>query len=48
MVPKKHALGLDPWVEIGFPPARSPQQLFAFSFDASAGEGRPQKIMLKQ
>src|SRR5438105_1179984 len=47
MIPKKLALGLDPWVGTGFPCAK-PWQPFALSFDAAAGEGRSEKIMLKQ
>jgi len=48
MIPKKPALGLDPWVVTGFPPARSPAKRLSLRLNASAGEGRSEKIMLKQ
>jgi hypothetical protein len=35
-------------VETGFPPARSPAKELPLSLNAPAGEGRSEKIMLKQ
>jgi hypothetical protein len=35
-------------VDTGFPPARSRASGLPVSFDASAGEARSEKIMLKQ
>jgi hypothetical protein len=47
--PEKLALGLDPWVDTGFPPARSPgNRLPFYMMLRRAKAGRSEKIMLKQ
>jgi hypothetical protein len=48
MIPKKPVLGLDPRMDAGFPSARSRMSRVPVSFDASAGEARSEKIMLKK
>jgi hypothetical protein len=47
MIPKKPAPA-KAGVDTGFPPARSLGMAFPFWLDASAGEGRSEKIMLHQ
>jgi hypothetical protein len=48
MIPKKPALGLDPRMDTGFPPARSQSGRRLLSFGAWAREAKSEKIMLKE